>query len=218
MLALLVIFAFVAVFWMGYDQAGSSVNLFTDRHVDRRLGDTLLPTSWFQAVQPFAVLLLAPLFALLWVRLGRAGREPSTPAKMSMGLALLALSFVVLAAAGRRADAGAMVGAGWIVAAYGIQVLGEMCLSPVGLSFVTRAAPARWAALLMAAWFLANGVGDKMTGSLAALAPAMPAGRFFALFIATSGAAALLLAVLVPWLRRATLASAPPPRPAAHTR
>lgn len=209
-LALLTIFAFVAVFWMGYDQAGSSVNLFTDRHVDRRLGGTLLPTSWFQAVQPFAVLLLAPLFAALWVRLGRAGREPSTPAKMSVGLALLALSFVVLAVAGSRADAGVRVGAGWIVAAYVVQVLGEMCLSPVGLSFVTRVAPARYAALLMAAWFLANGVGDKLAGSLAALAPGMPAGRFFAVSIFTSGAAALVLAALVPWLRRATRPAAAP--------
>ena len=203
-IALLTIFAFVAVFWMGYDQSGSSLNLFTDRHVNRQFGSTAVPTSWFQSVQPFAVLVLAPLFAALWLRLGKVGREPSTPAKMSIGLALLAASFVVLVFAGRQADAGRMVSASWIVVAYVIQVLGELCLSPVGLSFVTKTAPARYAALLMSAWFLANGIGDKLSGSLAAIAPTMAAARFFTIFIVASAVAAALLALLVPWLRRTT--------------
>ncbi len=85
-----------------------------------------------------------------------------------------------------------------------IQVLGELCLSPVGLSFVTKTAPARYAALLMSAWFLANGIGDKLSGSLAAIASTMPAARFFTISIVTSLVAAAVFAMLVPWLRRTT--------------
>jgi POT family proton-dependent oligopeptide transporter len=84
-LALLLLFAFVGVFWMGYDQAGSSVNLFTDRHVDRRVGSFETPTAWYQSVQPFAVLVFAPLFAVLWAMLSRRSREPSTPTKWRLG-------------------------------------------------------------------------------------------------------------------------------------
>ncbi|AHG92528.1 amino acid/peptide transporter (plasmid) [Gemmatirosa kalamazoonensis] len=105
-MALLLVFGFAAVFWMGYEQAGSSVNLFTERHANRVVGGFEIPTSWFQTVQPLAVLLLALPFAALWQSLGRRGREPSTPTKMTAGLALLGASFVILALAGRRADAG----------------------------------------------------------------------------------------------------------------
>jgi len=202
--ALLVLFAFVAVFWMAYDQAGSSVNLFTDRHVDRRFGGFVAPTSWFQSVQAAAVLMLAPVFAALWIALARRRREPSTPAKMVYGLGFVAASFVLLAAAGGLGDAGAPVSPWWIIAAYVVQVFGEMCLSPVGLSYVTKVAPVRYASLIMAAWFLAVGVGDKIGGMLAATAPAMPAGRYFTLIGVIVLVAALLLASFVPWLKRQT--------------
>jgi POT family proton-dependent oligopeptide transporter len=202
--ALLVVFAFVAVFWMGYEQAGSSVNLFTDRHVDRRIGGFETPTAWYQSIQPLAVLVLAPIFAALWGALGRRRREPSTPAKIAIGLAVLATSFVVLAIAGRVADAGGIVAPWWIVLAYIIQVVGEMCVSPVGLSYVTKVAPARFASLLMAAWFLATGVGDKLAGTMAGIAPSMSAWHFFLITAGAAGAAALLIIPVVPWLRRAS--------------
>jgi POT family proton-dependent oligopeptide transporter len=206
-LALLLLFAFVGVFWMGYDQAGSSVNLFTDRHVDRHVGSFETPTAWYQSV-PFAVLIFAPIFAAMWAALSRRNREPSTPAKMALGLGLLALSFVVLAMAGRIADNGSLTGPWWIVGAYVIQVLGEMCVSPVGLSYVTKVAPVRYASLLMAAWFLATGVGDKFAGIVAGIAPTMTAERFFYLVGGIVAVATVLLALLVPWLRRATARAA----------
>src|SRR6185312_15463089 len=102
------------------------------------------PTAWYQSIQPLTVLVLAPLFAALWATLGRRRREPSTPAKMAIGLAVLAVSFVVLAVAGHIADSGGLVTPWWIVLAYVIQVVGEMCVSPVGLSYVTKVAPARY--------------------------------------------------------------------------
>jgi POT family proton-dependent oligopeptide transporter len=203
-LALLVLFAFVGVFWMGYDQAGSSVNLFTDRHVDRHVGSFETPTAWYQSVQPFAVLVFAPIFAALWAALSRRNREPSTPAKMALGLGLLASSFVLLAMAGRTADNGALAGPWWIVGAYVVQVLGEMCVSPVGLSYVTKVAPVRYASLLMAAWFLATGVGDKFAGIVAGMASTMTAERFFYFVGGIVAIATVLLALIVPWLRRAT--------------
>ncbi|MEP6833304.1 MAG: peptide MFS transporter [Gemmatimonas sp.] len=201
-LALLLLFAFVALFWMGYDQAGSSVNLFTERHVHRTFGTFEVPTAWFQSVQPFAVLLFAPLFAFGWNVLGRRQREPSPSAKMAAGLGFLSFSFVVLGFAGRLSDSGALVSPWWIVGAYVIQVLGEMCVSPVGLSYVTKVAPARFASLLMAAWFLATGLGNKLGGMMAAAGSGVPALRFFMTTAVITGIATLLLVVLVPRLQR----------------
>ncbi len=203
-IALLVLFVFVAVFWMGYDQAGSSVNLFTDRHVNRRIGSFEAPTSWYQSIQPLAVLILAPVFATLWIGLSKRKSEPSTPAKMVYGLAILALSFVILGAAGRISDAGALVSSWWIVLAYVVQVVGELCVSPVGLSYVTKVAPAKYASLLMAAWFMATGVGDKFAGMMASLAPSLPAMQFFLLTSGIVAITAVLLIPLVPWLKSAT--------------
>lgn len=207
-LALLLLFAFVGVFWMGYDQAGTSVNLFTDRHVDRHVGSFETPTAWYQSVQPFAVLVFAPIFAALWAMLSRRDREPSTPTKMAVGLGLLALSFVVLAMGGRVADNGSLAGPWWIVGAYVIQVLGEMCVSPVGLSYVTKVAPVKYASLLMAAWFLATGVGDKFAGIVAGYASTMTAERFFYLVGGIAGIATVLLALIVPWLKKTTMKAA----------
>jgi POT family proton-dependent oligopeptide transporter len=109
-----------------------------------------------------------------------------------------------LAVAGRIADAGGLVAPWWIVLAYVIQVVAEMCISPVGLSYVTKVAPARFASLLMAAWFLATGVGDKLAGMMAGIAPSMSAARFFLLTAAAAGAATVLLVPVVPWLRGAS--------------
>jgi POT family proton-dependent oligopeptide transporter len=204
--ALLLVFAFAAVFWAGYEQAGSSLNLFTDRHTNRVVGEFEIPTSWFQTVQPLAVLVFALPFAALWQALGRRAREPSTPMKMTAGLALLGTSFVIMMLAGRRADGGALVSPWWLVATYVVQVLGEMCLSPVGLSYVTKVAPARYASLLMATWFLATALGNKFAGALASLAPSMSNTSFFLISVVTSLAAAAVLLAMVPLIRRMTAA------------
>jgi POT family proton-dependent oligopeptide transporter len=206
--ALLLVFAFAAVFWAGYEQAGSSLNLFTDRHTNRVVGHFEIPTSWFQTVQPLAVLLFALPFAALWQALARRGREPSTPMKMTAGLALLGTSFVIMMLAGRRADGGALVSPWWLVTTYVVQVLGEMCLSPVGLSYVTKVAPARYASLLMATWFFATALGNKLAGALASLAPSMSNASFFLISVVTSLVAAALLLAMVPPIRRMTAGSA----------
>jgi proton-dependent oligopeptide transporter, POT family len=202
-LALLIVALFVVCFWAAYDQAGSSMNLFADKHTRLQVGDFTLRSTWFQAVPAMFVLIFAPLFAVLWARLRRHGHEPSTPRKMAIGLLLLAAGFVVLAFGAHQADAGVQVSALWLMGAYLLHVLGELCLSPVGLSYVTKVAPVRFASLLMGVWFLANAVADKLAGSLAALMDSMSSlAAFFSIFIAIAGVAGLLMLFAVPYLER----------------
>jgi POT family proton-dependent oligopeptide transporter len=205
MLALCVIVFFVVFFWMAFEQAGSSLNVFADRHTDRRLGSFLIPAGWFQSVQPLTLLLLAPLMAALWPWLRRRNAEPSTPMKMMWGLVAVGLSFVFMIAAGRGADAGLQVSPLWLVACYTLQSVGELSVSPVGLSYVTKVAPARLAALSMGLFFLSNAAANTLGGWLAAQSARFDSlATFFAVPVATSLGAALLLLALVPRLRRMT--------------
>ena len=170
-IALFIVVFFVIFFWAAYEQAGSSMNLFADKNTDLRVGSFTVPSSWFQSVNPFDILIFAPIFATIWTVLGRKRREPSTALKMVLGLALLATGFVFLVIGGSRADKGVLVSPFWLVAAYTFHTWGELCLSPVGLSYVTKVAPARFASLLMGVWFLANAAANKVAGSLAAYTP-----------------------------------------------
>ena len=153
-IALFIVAFFVVFFWAAYDQSGSSMSLFADRNTNLRLGSMTIRSSWFQSVNPAVILLFAPVFAWLWVRLGKSGYEPSTALKMVVGLALLGVGFVFLVIGGRHADNGALVSPLWLVAAFAFHTWGELCLSPVGLSYVTKVAPVRFASLLMGVWFL----------------------------------------------------------------
>jgi POT family proton-dependent oligopeptide transporter len=223
-LALFVVVFFVIFFWAAYEQAGSSMNLFADKNTDLSAGSFQVPSSWFQSVNPFAILVFAPLFASLWQALGRRRTEPSTPLKMVLGLFLLGVGFLFMAAGGRRADGGALVSPLWLVLAYLFHTFGELCLSPVGLSYVTKLAPARFASLLMGAWFLANAAANKIAGALAGLTPVPGEARpeaaaglvgllqrvsatyfgFYSIFVVSSVGAAALMLLFVPLLKRLT--------------
>ena len=202
--ALVVVVLFVVAFWAAYDQNGSSMNLFADKATNRVLGASTIPASWFQSVNPGFILLLAPFFALLWRRLQLAGHEPSTPMKMVVGLALLGIGFVFMVVGGRRADAGILVSPLWLVVTYFFHTTGELCLSPVGLSYVTKVAPVRFASILMAGWFLANSAGDKIAGMVAGLYGRIPSSSFFMIFAVSSFIASGLLYLLVPKINRLT--------------
>ena len=125
------------------------------------------PSSWFQSVQPVFVILLAPVFAWMWVRLGR--HEPSVPAKLAIGVLFMGLAFLVLVPAGTAAQSGAgmRVSPWWLIVSYGISELGELCLYPVGLSAVTKLSPPRIVGLMMGVWMLSNAFGNKLAGSAA---------------------------------------------------
>jgi POT family proton-dependent oligopeptide transporter len=212
LLVILVLFVGAAVFWSVFEQAGSTLNLFAERSTGRTLFGREFPASWFQSLNPLFIILLAPVFAWLWVRLG--SREPGSPAKFALGLLCAGLGFAVLVGAARLARDGVQVSPLWLVATYLLHTIGELCLSPVGLSAMTRLAPARVAGLMMGVWFLAASVGNLLGGQVASLYESLSLPALFGAVAAFALAAAALLALLARPIAR-TLADAPASRPAA---
>ena len=202
MTAVLVFFAFAALFWAAYEQSASTLNLFVDRHVDRTFFGWTVPSSWFVSIQAIFVITLAPVFAWVWVRLGP--REPSTPMKFALGLLLAGLSFVLLLPAGAMAQGaeGVRVSALWLVGAYFLQVMGELCLSPVGNSVVTKLAPPRIVGMMMGLWFLSIAAGNKISGWLAGFSASIPLTTLFGSIAGVTLAAAVVLFLIVRPVRR----------------
>jgi proton-dependent oligopeptide transporter, POT family len=168
MWVVLVLMFFSMLFWAFFEQAGSSISVFTERNVDRVIFGSEISAENFQAVNPLFILLLAPVFAGLWTFLGRRGADPSTPIKFALGIIQLGLGFVVLWYGASHAQAG-MVAVGWLLAGYLLHTTGELCLSPVGLSMVTKLSPARMVGLVMGAWFLATSFSHYLAGMIAAM-------------------------------------------------
>lgn len=156
------------LFWALFEQAGSSLNLFTDRHVDREILGFVVPAALFQSINPIYIVLLGPLFAWLWTYLGRRGWEPSTPAKFGLGLLQLGAGFLVLVAGAYAVGTGDPTPVLFIFLIYLLHTTGELCLSPVGLSAMNRLAPAHMASLIMGAWFFATAGGNYIGGMIAA--------------------------------------------------
>jgi POT family proton-dependent oligopeptide transporter len=182
LVALLVLFAFTIVFWMAFEQASTSMNFFAQDRTDRMLGAFQIPAGWFQSVNAVVLVLTAPLFAALWTSLARRRREPSTPTKMAIALVLVGIGFVFMVIGARRAEGGVLVSPFWLFAAYSFHTFGELCLSPIGLSFVTKLAPTRMVALLMGVWFFATALGEFLAGQFAALSEKIARGEVFHLF------------------------------------
>lgn len=189
--AILVLFIASVIFWAVYEQAGSSLNLFAERNTNRMMFGYQFPASWFQIVQAFFVVVLAPVYAWMWLRLGR--REPSSPAKFSLGLLFVGLSFLMLV----PAAAGANVSPNWLIWSYFLSVVGELCLSPVGLSAMTKLAPARAMGFVMGVWFLSISIGDWLAGKAGSLFESMPLKQLFGISGLIPVAAAVVLALLV---------------------
>ena len=198
--AIAVLFVASAIFWAVYEQAGSSLTLFAERNTNRHLfallglhhgEDFLYPASWFQFVQPAFVLILAPIFAWLWIRLG--SREPSYPSKFSWALLFVGLSFLVMVSPASHLN----VSPYWLNVSYFFSVVGEMCLSPVGLSAMTKLAPSRAQGFVMGVWFLSLGTGNWMAGKAGSLYETVPLPKLFGLGAVAAIAAAVALAILV---------------------
>jgi POT family proton-dependent oligopeptide transporter len=218
--ALLIMAFFVVFFWLAFEQAGSSMTVFAERNTDREwpewlrwlFPDDTFPAAWFQAVNPAFILLLAPLFSAFWQRLGRVGREPATPFKMAFGLWLLGAGFLVLVAGAYQGDQGALASPVWLITAYFLHTCGELCLSPVGLSLVTKLAPLQFASMVMGVWFLANFAANLAAGYLAGMLEKVERGEvfhllggqadFFLIFFFTSLLAGALLWAFTPLLKR----------------
>jgi len=170
-----VIFIFVVMFWAAFEQAGGLLNLFADQYTDRTLGSFTVPTGWFQSLNPLFIVLLAPFFSMLWSRLGASGRNPKTPVKMYLGLLQVALGFVFLVVAVFEMQRTADMQSGmiWLVLGYLFHTTGELCISPVGLSMVTKLAPLRFGSLMMGVWFMINFVANTLAGYIGAFSEHM---------------------------------------------
>lgn len=168
-IAILIMALFVIFFWMGFEQAGGTMNLFADKQTDRVMFGWEIPSGWFQSLNPVFIVLLGPLFAAFWLWLNTSRYKLSTPAKLGYGMIILGLGFILLAIAQTRAEAIGQVGMSWLVLVYLFHTMGELCLSPVGLSMVTKLAPVRMVSLMMGVWYLANFVANKAAGSLESL-------------------------------------------------
>jgi len=197
MTAVVVFFAFASLFWGAYEQAGSTLNLFADRYVRLELLGMKLYASWFVSIQAAFVILLSPAFAWLWVRLGP--RQPSSPAKFALALLFVGLAFVLLMPAGAIAQGGVRISPLWLVAVYFIEELGELCLSPVGLSVVTKLAPKQVVGLMMGVFFLSNALGNKLAGWSAGFISTTPLPTLFGVTaVVTLGAAVVMFLLIRP--------------------
>ena len=195
--AILVLFASSALFWASFEQAGSSLNLFAERATDRMVLGWEFPAGWFQFVQPIFVVAFAPVFAWIWLAMSRKHLEPSSPTKFTLGLVLAGLAFAILVPAAKFTAHGAQVGVWWLTGTYFLQTMGELCLSPVGLSAMTKLAPDRAQGFVMGIWFLSTSIGNWLAGQAASFYSSMPLPSLFGSVAAFTLAAALVLALLI---------------------
>jgi POT family proton-dependent oligopeptide transporter len=184
------IFIGAVMFWLIFDQGGSILNLFAEQNTDRYIGDFLFPASWLQSVDPIGIIIFAPVFAVLWMKLGR--RAPSLPAKFAIAIFLIGFSFFVMAYLGKISSGGTLVAWEWLVLVFFIQVIAELLLSPTGLSASTQLAPRGMESQVLALWFLATAVGDALGGLVAGLQEPLGNAGYFALL----GAAAVVVAII----------------------
>jgi POT family proton-dependent oligopeptide transporter len=201
--AVAILFFFHMAFWTVYEQGGSSLNLFADRLTNCEMFGWQFPSSWFQSLPAIFVIIAAPLFSALWVKMG--DKEPSSPTKFAYGLAFLGLGIFVMVPATMMAAQYGKVGVMWLVGCYLLQVIGEMCLSPVGLSTATKLAPRRFVASTMGIWFLSMAFGNKLAGYLGGMFNAKDLHGLMILFAGMAGGLAVcvvLLALLVPTIRK----------------
>jgi POT family proton-dependent oligopeptide transporter len=191
LLAVVVLFVAAAFFWANYEQAGSTLNLFAERNTRLTLFHFNYPASWFQALNPIFILLLAPVFAWLWGWLGP--RDPSSPVKFALGLIFVGLGFAILAPVAGDGRVSAM----WLTVTYLVQTIGELLLSPVGLRAMTKLAPARICSFIMGIWFLADSAGNYIGGRLASVYEIFPLPELFGIVAGVTIGLGIIMMLLV---------------------
>ncbi len=194
-LAIVIVCIFVIFFWMGFEQAGGTMNLFADKLTDRNLLGWEIPASYFQGINPMLIVLLGPLFSILWTRWDQSRFALSTPVKMGLGILIMGGGFIVLAIAQGRADSLGKVGPQWLFFVYLLHTIGELCLSPIGLSLVSKLAPVRLAGIMMGIWFTANAIANYLAGILESLLASSNIPLYWFLVGSSLGAGVLLLLI-----------------------
>ncbi|HXU30855.1 MAG TPA: peptide MFS transporter [Thermoanaerobaculia bacterium] len=201
-LAIFLLFLFSSVFWSGFEQAGSSLNLFAQDKTNPNGFGFNMPASVLQSVNPLLIILCAPLFAWLWVRLSKSKLEPSAPAKFSLGLILLGGGFFVMVGAAKAAEGGVLVSPLWLCLTYLFHTAGELCVSPVGLSTVTKLAPQRIVGQMMGIWFMSISLGNLIAGLVAGGFESLPLPQLFGNVVINCVIAGVVLALLIRPIRR----------------
>ncbi|MBQ0152466.1 MAG: peptide MFS transporter [Chryseobacterium sp.] len=196
-----ILFLFAVFFWAGFEQAGSSLSLYTDSYIDRKLFGYEIPSSWFQSVNPIFIVTLAPLFAMFWS--SKLGKKLSAPVKMGIGMIILGIGFWFMLgavaernASGDIADTANKAAMMWLIMTYLFHTIGELCLSPVGLSVVTKLSPPKLASILMAVWMLSSSIANFIGGKIASVVETLGAGQVFTYisgFVIVCGLLLLLL-------------------------
>ncbi|MCC9168311.1 peptide MFS transporter [Pontibacter harenae] len=202
-LSVVIVLSFFSIlFWLAFEQAGSSMNIFAYRFTDRTIEafNFEVPATWFQSVNSFFIFTLAPLFSMLWVGLGKRNMNPAGPYKFAIGLMLLAAGFAVLVIGSLSIPKGAEsagVSMLWLVLAYLLHTMGELCLSPVGLSFVNKLSPLRLVGIMFGVWFAASAIGNYVGGALAGMIDEMARtqsmSNFFLIFVGIAAASSIIL-------------------------
>ncbi|QAT86728.1 proton/peptide symporter family protein [Corallococcus coralloides] len=201
-IVIFIIALFVVAFWTGFEQAGGLMNLYTDQKVDRTMFGWEVPTTWFQNFNSVFIVTLAPLFAAVWSSLAAKGKDLSIPVKMSLGLIFLSVGFAFMLGASKESAADGKAAAWWVIMAYLFHTMGELCLSPVGLSMVSKVAPQRVVSAMMGVWFLANAVANKLSGVLGGYSEKMGEFSVFLTIVIGAGLAGVILLFLAPMLKR----------------
>lgn len=206
---------FVIFFWAAFEQAAASLTFFADEQTNRTILGWEMPASYFQSFNAIFIVVLAPVFAGLWQLLGKRGMEPASPVKQSLGLFLLALGYLVIAFGVRGIEPGVKVSILWLTGLYFIHTMGELCLSPIGLSMVNKLSPVRFASLLMGVWFMSTAAANKFAGTLSSFYPEVGKAAksflgfqietlfdFFMLFVVMAGAASVILFLISGMLKK----------------
>ena len=206
---IIVLFFGAALFWSGFDQAGSSFNIFAKEYTDRIIFGWEYPASWLQILNPLLVVILSPFMAYLWIYLGRKMLDPSLPFKFGVGLILMAIGFIFIAIGANIALQEGMAGARWLLLTYLFHTLGELTLSPIGLAAISNLSPKRYVGQMMGIWFLASSLGAIIAGLLSGQATydglsSMPdLFNYIAIISAAGGLALILIAKpLNKWVMR----------------
>jgi POT family proton-dependent oligopeptide transporter len=201
---------FVIAFWAAFEQAGASLTIFAAEQTNRNIFGWEMPASYFQSFNAIFIVILAPVFSIIWENLNKKGLEPSSPLKQAYGLLFLAIGYLVIALGVKNLDPNIKVSMLWLTSLYLLHTIGELCLSPIGLSMVNKLAPVRFASLLMGVWFLSTATANKLAGVLSQLYPDPKNPKkpvllgfqindlydFFMVFVVFSGLAALIMFAL----------------------
>jgi POT family proton-dependent oligopeptide transporter len=196
------LFLLIAVFWSGFEQAGTSLNLFAQDLTDRSLGGWEIPASWLQSVNPIFIILLAPVFGSMWVALEKRNSDPSIPVKAAMGLMGLGIGFFVLSWGAANASATNLVTPAWLIVTYFFHTAGELTISPVGLSAITKLSPERRVGQMMGIWFVGAALGNLIAGLVAGQLETLEPFALFRTVAMIVGGVGILALVASPLVKR----------------